>query len=111
MANGEEVVQVRRKQQLLKWQEGIHSSWPLTIDSIEAVRQLAGEKRKLDTQLQKEMDKRRKLESNLKKYKCESVQLRKITKRQAKTIVNFIPTKGGVILQRVGMNTVDSTSV
>ncbi len=79
----------KRQQQLQKWQEGKDSIWSLSIDPVEAARQLMKRKRHVEVQLEREVNKRHKIESEIKALKLEARSLHKVTRKQADTIVRL----------------------
>ena len=61
----------KRKQTLERWKEGKLSTWCLTIDNREAHRQLLKRTRQVEMQLEQQVSKRQKLESEAKCLKLE----------------------------------------
>ena len=69
----------KRKLQLTKWKDGKESMWDLEVNEGEVNRQLLKRKRVVETQLDEELSKRKKMEVEVKA-------LRKTSKNQAKVI-------------------------
>lgn len=69
----------KRKQQLLKWENGRESVWNFEVNEVEVNRQLLKRKRVVERHLNDEVVKRKKIEAEVKS-------LRKTTKKQAKVI-------------------------
>ena len=79
----------KHQQQLQKWQEGKDSIWSFTVDHAEAVRQLTKRNRQVEMQLENEVNKRRKIETEVKALKLEARSLHKVTRKQANMIVHL----------------------
>lgn len=72
----------QREQQLLNWKEGKDSVWNFEVSEVEVNRQLLKRKRCVEAQIEEEVEKRRKLESEVKTLQC-------TTKKQSKMIARL----------------------
>ena len=79
----------KRKQTLESWKEGKLSTWCLTIDNREAHRQLLKRARQVEMQLEQQVSKRQKLESQAKCLKLEVKSLKSIQVKLATTIIRL----------------------
>ena len=79
----------KRKLTLERWKEGKLSTWSLTIHSREAHRQLLKRTHQVEIQLEEQVSKRQKLESEAKFLKLEVKSLKCIQAKQATQIIRL----------------------
>ena len=79
----------KRKQTLERWKEGKLSTWCITIDKREVHRQLLKRTRQVEMQLEQQVSKRQKLESEAKCLKHEVKSFKSIQVKQETTIIRL----------------------
>ena len=77
---------IQREQKLKEWKEGPNSVWSLQVSSKEVCRQLSKHKLLVEKQLDKEVSKRRKLESNVRILQTRVQTLQKVNDRNARAL-------------------------